>query len=96
MIVAEAPGKVLVTGGYLVLDRAYTGVVLATDARFRVTVASPSPPAVADVAVVAPQFGWRQQYRLVRRSDGGVGVVATEPVYAPPGLSPGRLVLTGG
>ena len=30
----SAPGKVLIAGGYLVLDPAYTGLVLATNARF--------------------------------------------------------------
>lgn len=31
----SAPGKVLITGGYLVTDRAHTGLVLVTDAAFR-------------------------------------------------------------
>ncbi|RUS15435.1 ribosomal protein S5 domain 2-type protein [Endogone sp. FLAS-F59071] len=30
----SAPGKVLLTGGYLVLDRTYEGLVVGTDARF--------------------------------------------------------------
>lgn len=34
----SAPGKVLLTGGYLVLDRAYTGGVFALDARIHVVV----------------------------------------------------------
>lgn len=34
----SAPGKVLLTGGYLVLDRAYTGTVFALDARIHVIV----------------------------------------------------------
>ncbi|KAF9433014.1 phosphomevalonate kinase [Entomortierella beljakovae] len=32
--IISAPGKVLVAGGYLVLERAFSGLVLATDARF--------------------------------------------------------------
>lgn len=32
--IASAPGKVLVTGGYLVLDQQYTGLVIGTSARF--------------------------------------------------------------
>lgn len=53
----SAPGKVLLTGGYLVLDRGYTGTVFALDARIHVIVqqlrrghrrgASGSGPAVA-------------------------------------------------
>jgi phosphomevalonate kinase len=34
----SAPGKVLLTGGYLVLDRGYTGTVFALDARIHVIV----------------------------------------------------------
>jgi phosphomevalonate kinase len=34
----SAPGKVLLTGGYLVLDRAYSGTVFALDARIHVIV----------------------------------------------------------
>lgn len=30
----SAPGKVLLAGGYLVLDKQYSGLVIATDARF--------------------------------------------------------------
>ncbi|CAM9769070.1 unnamed protein product, partial [Phaeothamnion confervicola] len=33
----SAPGKVLITGGYLVLERASSGIVLATTARFHAT-----------------------------------------------------------
>lgn len=32
--VASAPGKVLLTGGYLILDRPNAGLVLSTNARF--------------------------------------------------------------
>lgn len=32
--IVSAPGKVLVAGGYLVLDRRYTGLVVATSSRF--------------------------------------------------------------
>lgn len=34
----SAPGKVLLTGGYLVLDRHYTGTVFALDARIHAVV----------------------------------------------------------
>jgi phosphomevalonate kinase len=40
----SAPGKVLLTGGYLVLDRAYTGTVFALDARIHVIVQQLSRP----------------------------------------------------
>ena len=32
--VASAPGKVLITGGYLILERPNAGIVLSTNARF--------------------------------------------------------------
>jgi phosphomevalonate kinase len=38
MTAVSAPGKVLLTGGYLVLDRSYTGTVFALDARIHVIV----------------------------------------------------------
>lgn len=57
----SAPGKVLLTGGYLVLDRGYTGTVFALDARIHVIVqqlrrghrrgASGSGPAVSAEAL---------------------------------------------
>jgi phosphomevalonate kinase len=33
-VVASAPGKVLMTGGYLVLEKPNAGLVLSTNARF--------------------------------------------------------------
>ncbi|KAJ3092156.1 phosphomevalonate kinase [Quaeritorhiza haematococci] len=41
--VVSAPGKVLITGGYLVLDRSYTGVVVGTSSRFFACVRPLSP-----------------------------------------------------
>jgi hypothetical protein len=38
-ICVSAPGKVLITGGYLVLERPHAGVILGTTARFRSTAA---------------------------------------------------------
>ena len=58
---AAAPGKVLITGGYLVLDRMYSGLVLGVSAKVHVEVfrreggeegkASPTK-----LTVCAPQF----------------------------------------
>ena len=33
-VIVSAPGKVLVAGGYLVLDQKYSGVVVSTSSRF--------------------------------------------------------------
>jgi phosphomevalonate kinase len=32
--IVSAPGKVLITGGYLILESTYSGLVIATDSRF--------------------------------------------------------------
>lgn len=39
--VVSCPGKVLLAGGYLVLDRAHTGIVVGTSARFYTLITSP-------------------------------------------------------
>eukprot|EP00842_Homolaphlyctis_polyrhiza_P005529 jgi/Hompol1/5978/HPOL_002134-RA len=53
--IVSAPGKVLLTGGYLVLERRFAGLVVAMDARFQVHV-EPATFASASVAVRSPQF----------------------------------------
>ena len=61
----SAPGKVLLAGGYLVLDPAYSGVVVSTSARFYTAVrdldeAASLAAAQADrpvaIRVRSPQF----------------------------------------
>ncbi|ORZ31351.1 ribosomal protein S5 domain 2-type protein [Catenaria anguillulae PL171] len=62
--IVSAPGKALIAGGYLVLDPAYSGLVLATSARFYVIV-RPSTSTTAlsaenenalPIIVTSPQF----------------------------------------
>lgn len=62
-ICVSAPGKVLMAGGYLVLDRQYEGLVLATSSRFYCVASSSSAPAVstpdaksARITISASQF----------------------------------------
>lgn len=53
----SAPGKVLLAGGYLVLDPAHRGVVVSTSSRFFTSILSPSaslPPNT--ILVRSPQF----------------------------------------
>jgi phosphomevalonate kinase len=77
---ASAPGKVLLAGGYLVVDKAYTGLVFGLDARIHVHVATlrTSPGvSLSEIIVRSPQFRaaeWRYGYRVVEES-GGVEVV---------------------
>ena len=73
----SAPGKVLLAGGYLVLDRAYTGLVFGLSARINV-VAQEIPPdredRLSEIIVESPQFlgaQWRYAYRVAPQ-EGGV------------------------
>lgn len=56
----SAPGKVLVAGGYLVLDPAYPGLVIATSSRFYASAKSHYQPSSAAgscrITVRSPQF----------------------------------------
>ena len=79
-IAVSAPGKVLLAGGYLVLDRHYSGLVFALDARIHVhaTPLRTTTPGVElpEIIVRSPQFRgaeWRYGYRLTE-DDGGVEV----------------------
>ncbi|KAK0983068.1 phosphomevalonate kinase [Friedmanniomyces endolithicus] len=78
-VAVSAPGKVLLAGGYLVLDREYTGLVFGLDARIHVTVqAIPTSSGVTlnEIVVQSPQFqdaAWEYGYRLAE-PDGGMSV----------------------
>jgi hypothetical protein len=52
-LVISAPGKVLVAGGYLVLDPAYSGVVVSTSSRFYTAI---TPGNTNCILVRSPQF----------------------------------------
>ncbi|KAI0779733.1 Phosphomevalonate kinase [Fomes fomentarius] len=59
--VVSSPGKVLLAGGYLVLDPAYSGVVVSTSSRFYTLIDAISAPASAtdgpiQIRVRSPQF----------------------------------------
>jgi phosphomevalonate kinase len=56
--IVSAPGKVLLTGGYLILDQNYSGLVIAVDSRFYVKVESSSNDAdsLVHFIVKSPQF----------------------------------------
>ncbi|KAJ9172111.1 hypothetical protein P3X46_015390 [Hevea brasiliensis] len=71
-IVASAPGKVLMTGGYLILERPNAGIVLSTNARFYAIVKpiydeiKPDSWAWAwsDVKLTSPQLSRESLYKL--------------------------------
>ncbi|CAK9173466.1 unnamed protein product [Ilex paraguariensis] len=71
-VVASAPGKVLMTGGYLVLERPNAGIVLSTNARFYAIVkplyeeVNPESWAWAwtDVKLTSPQMSRETMYKM--------------------------------
>lgn len=75
----SAPGKVLLAGGYLVLDRKYTGLVFGLDARIQVhikTLETSPGLGLSEVIVRSPQFRdaeWRYGYRETE-DNGGIEV----------------------
>lgn len=75
----SCPAKVLVAGGYLVLDRDYTGLVFGLDARIHVIV-EPIPTksgvTISEIVVKSPQFRdaiWEYGYRS-QEADKGIKV----------------------
>ncbi|KXJ95651.1 ribosomal protein S5 domain 2-type protein [Microdochium bolleyi] len=75
-VAVSAPGKVLLAGGYLVLDRAYTGLVFGLSARINVVARRiPTSPGVqlSEIVVDSPQFleaQWRYGYHLAPERGG--------------------------
>ncbi|GFP79318.1 phosphomevalonate kinase [Phtheirospermum japonicum] len=71
-VVASAPGKVLMTGGYLILERPNAGIVLSTNARFYAIVkpfheeikSDSWAWAWTDVKLTSPQMGRETMYKL--------------------------------
>jgi len=76
-VAVSAPGKVLLAGGYLVLDREYNGLVFGLDARIHCVVQGvPTRNGVtlSEITVRSPQFEdavWEYGYTMVGR-DGGM------------------------
>ncbi|KAK7282588.1 hypothetical protein RIF29_11495 [Crotalaria pallida] len=75
-VVASAPGKVLMTGGYLILERPNAGLVLSTNARFYAIIKplhSQIPPhswawAWTDVKLTSPQLSRESMYKLALKN----------------------------
>ena len=77
----SAPGKVLLTGGYLVLDREFTGLVFGLSARIHVFVRhlrTSSGGRVGEMVVSSPQFrDARWEYGCKVAEQGG-GIEVTQ------------------
>ncbi|KAH7354947.1 phosphomevalonate kinase-like protein [Rhexocercosporidium sp. MPI-PUGE-AT-0058] len=89
----SAPGKVLLAGGYLVLDRAYTGLVFGLSARIHVIVhdiETSSGVELSEIVVQSPQFRdatWNYGYHLVK-DRGGVEVTQLQGSSIPLSRNP--------
>lgn len=76
MTTVSAPGKVLLAGGYLVLDPKYTGLVFGLSARIHVVVEDVKRSPGTLIVVESPQFRdavWEYEYG-VNPEKGGVYV----------------------
>lgn len=54
--VVSSPGKVLVSGGYLVLDPKYSGTVVSTSSRFYTVIQTDASRGANNIRVRSPQF----------------------------------------
>ncbi|KAJ1678594.1 phosphomevalonate kinase, partial [Spiromyces aspiralis] len=90
--VASAPGKVLIVGGYLVLDREFKGLVVGTDARFYAAVktvdkqeapADTDPlPGVVLITVTSVQFNQTRWSYALSYGAGGSKELALSQVHS--------------
>ena len=55
-VVVSAPGKVLLAGGYLVLDPAYSGLVISASSRFYTVIRDAATDLPYRILVRSPQF----------------------------------------
>ena len=75
-VAVSAPGKVLLAGGYLVLDRKYTALVFGLSARINVVagaIHTSQGVQVNEIVVESPQFleaQWRYGYHLASERGG--------------------------
>lgn len=74
--VVSAPGKVLIAGGYLVLDQKFTGLVISASSRFYAVIQDCQQPGqVGQIIVRSPQFvGAEWTYSVTIHDDGTVDV----------------------
>ncbi|KAL0487163.1 phosphomevalonate kinase [Acrasis kona] len=65
----SAPGKVLITGGYLVLDPRYCGLVLGTSSRFFTNIKTAHKEEVDNQRIIinlsSPQFQYTTEYHFI-------------------------------
>jgi phosphomevalonate kinase len=83
--VVSCSGKVLLAGGYLVLDRNYTGLVASTSSRFYTVIRQSAPPVKSQIYARSPQFLDANWHYNVAQNDGTLLVdqVTDKSVYIP-------------
>lgn len=73
IVTVSAPGKVLIAGGYLVLEQSNTGVTIATTSRFYTTICCRETPTQGidrlHITVTSPQFRTTYRYLYTPGSD---------------------------
>lgn len=87
-VVVSAPGKVLLAGGYIVLDRKHTGLVFGLSARIHVLAQEIHTSAgvhLREIVVQSPQFlnaTWKYGYHLAENG-GGIKVTQLQSSVSP-------------
>ncbi|TKY90996.1 hypothetical protein EX895_000995 [Sporisorium graminicola] len=81
--IVSAPGKVLVAGGYLVLDPAYPGLVVSTSSRFYCHARSETPPS-------SPKSPRASAYTIIVRSPQFVDAVWVYQASTVPATTPSK------
>ena len=90
----SAPGKVLIVGGYLILDRENKGLVISTTARFHSSVRYVEQEATEakqtnlsdplSVSILSPQFSSKNQIQILEDDNGCIRLseeAEQTPVY---------------
>ncbi|KAL1926439.1 hypothetical protein VTP01DRAFT_5768 [Rhizomucor pusillus] len=80
--IVSAPGKVLLTGGYLVLDQKYQGLVVGTTARFFTSIRNDQGLSPGTIRVEAPQFTADNVWEYSIRTDEEDQLVVEKPEAA--------------
>lgn len=75
--VVSSPGKVLIAGGYLILDPTYSGTVVSTSSRFYTTVQDNTSKAPNRIRVLSPQFNDAEWEYMVSFKQGNLSVEPT-------------------
>jgi phosphomevalonate kinase len=67
-VLCSAPGKVLLAGGYLIVQKQHRGLVISTSSRFYSSIkslnAQPQDSSAIPVRVISPQFSSESQFSL--------------------------------